>query len=172
MEVKKSLSLELCKQATQLGFGATALAILVLINSNIHQLVICMMKEPIDHVITAPPSYRNCSSHSFPGHVDLRIVMCEQSTLTFHLDGSVLRLYSAREAKDLRDWLRRCTREDYKDLCHFNKTSNLHCYNKSSIFKSDYLCFNDSFKRDYLVIGGFRLTTQETDNVISYLASV
>ena len=50
MDPQRPLSVELFKQSIKLALGATALVVLVLINSNIHQMVLCLMRAPLDKV--------------------------------------------------------------------------------------------------------------------------
>ena len=104
---------ELFKQCIKLALGATALVVLVLINSNIHQMVLCLMRAPIDKVMVSPPPLMpNCTSHTFRHGLDLRVDVCrgeETGMVAFYLENAILRSYSLEDSTRLVDWLRRCT---------------------------------------------------------------
>ena len=169
MEPQRRLSIEPLKQSIKLGLGAMALIVLVLINSNIHELVLCLMKNPIDKVVVAPPSLSpNCTSRSFRHGLAVDICQGEDTSMVaFYLKDTILRSYSDAEATRLVDWLRRCTGPDYRQACPLYPSSNPKCPSYSLLNSLDYIChLNDS---SYLVINRFPFMKKESKDVIAFL---
>ena len=158
--MEQALTMEGIKQSAKFGIGVTALIILMFINSNIHQLVVCLMRSPVDSVIIAPPA--NCTSNIFNYGLELKVDLCD-TAIIFYIDKKLLRSFEREEATAFKDWLRRCTSQHPCPVT----SSDAQCPAMSAFTESDYLCFDNN--RDYLVINGFRLIHYESIDVIKFI---
>ena len=164
----------LCKQVVKLGFGATALVTLALINSNIHQMVLCLMKTPVDRAMVAPPAaIPNCSSRTFHHGLDLRVDVCRgeaSDVVVFYLENTLLRTFSVDDSPQFVEWLRRCAGQEPQKACPLYATDNSQCPFYAPFTREDYVCYcNHTLGLDHLVINGFRLMRLESRDVVSYI---
>ena len=171
MDPQRPLSVELFKQRIKLALGATALVVLVLINSNIHQMVLCLMRAPLDKVMVSPPPLMpNCTRHTFRHGLDLRVDVCrgeETGMVAFYLENAILRSYSLEDSTRLVDWLRRCTGHDFLLVCPLYSSSMPDCTYYSPLNPNDFICYRNTTM--YLVINRFRFSKKESMNVLAFI---
>ena len=173
MESQSSLAMVLCKQSLTIGISTTALIVLVLINSNVHQMMLCLLKNPIDKVTVAPPpSILNCTSKTFHHGIDLRVDVCRgdvDNKVAFFLKKTILRSYTDDDATRLADWLRRCTAPGLfpPTTCLFYPTNNPECPDYSPFNENDFLCHHNNTM--HLVINRFRFMKKESKDVIDFI---
>jgi hypothetical protein len=165
-QLERSFSWEAFLQCCKLAFGAILVTILVLINSDIHRLVDCLITNPIDHTIVAPPSI-NCTSLSigYALRPKIRVDVCDPPMVAIYVNDSILRAYSGLDASALFEWMNRCYRTNYLKACPVFSTVVCPHY----IPHSDVgLCYyNNVFS--YIVIGGVRFSHRESLDLLTFI---
>jgi hypothetical protein len=163
-----------CKQIAKFALSASALIVLVVINHNVHQLLQCMLQQPIDSIITPPSTTNsvpgvNCTSEVLQTGIQLRIDVCvsnrqlnEAPVISLYLNKTILRVYSETDTKVLVDLLRRCTGKDFERSCQLFKNDKGPCWFYAQLNKWDHICYSEYLIFDYFVINGLRLFKKES----------
>ena len=185
--VKKRVEpLEVCQEVVKAGLGLMIVAVLAIINNNIHELVLCAMRIPAVPVPLSPippPTVTssvvpgvNCTSKTFTQSLRLRVDVCHQSlsssdppVVAFYIEDSVLRVFSGDETPEFVAWLRRCTGDNYRKACLiYNGGKNKNC-NFAPLDQWNHICYSDTKEFNYLVIDGFRLYKEESLECIDFI---
>ncbi len=163
---ERDVGWEVCKQACKLVFGAAIITVLAIMNANLHQLLLCVMRSPleniaiipIDHVISPPI---NCTSHHINPQLKLRLEICDPPAIRLVIDSNVLRTYSGSDALVFADWLRRC-------LLYPCPTYMSSVCPRYVPYSDAVLCFDDD-GFDFLVINGLKFPHAESVELITYI---
>lgn len=168
-QARRTLTLELAGQTAKFGLATFAIVTLLIINSNLRQLIICLgadgggvARATPSRALTTPAA--SCQKHRF-GQVTSLELDCCNSSVTIRSDGVLLVDYS--HASSFVEWIRKCRRRD----CSYKLNPGRGDCPKISRFGSDFLCLNGSQHVVYGAFGGFRLSDGDTYHAVSLLAN-
>lgn len=185
---KTCLRVECLRQTVKLVLTACIIAILLTVDSSLHDLVKCLTSPSILQSTIYPPMPRsiqfpsssnhgNCSSLKL--NESLVLNACQSTpnspgSLAIFASDSQSYHFDSQELKELQDWIRNCTASTYRESCLITKNpivASESCYHKSMLDKPIYivLCFNHNYELDHIIVESLRLSQKESLNMIHFI---
>ena len=169
-DARRALRLELVGQTAKVGFATFAVVTLLIINSNLRQLVFCLGADEVPRRTTSSGSRHTtaaphaCHRHSFGQVTSLELVCCN-GTVSLRGDGMLLVDYS--DGTLFVDWIKTCWQRE----CSYKLNVSRRDCPKLSRFGSDFLCLNTTRHIVYGVFGGYRLSDGDSHLAVSLIAN-
>lgn len=137
------------------------IVILAFMNSNLHDLVKCLMvPQHVTHVSSAPivaPPPSNCSTRTFDFGTVLRMDICRydgRPVIDIYMDNAMLRSFEGDSAVSFTEWVYRCTTSDPLTYCPLRSTVQCPHY---TAFGSDSICLSlGNLTAKYMELNGHR----------------
>ena len=160
--LQRSACWETGSQAAKLGFGTCAVIILILINSNVHQLVNCVTSQLIPAEAEAA---RSCVQMRVGHKIPLLLECCpSEPRLRLEAVDSVVLAYNRGNASSFIHWLTACAYVTTE--CPLRQPSRpTHCA-FITILHDSYLCLNSSHSLQYAVFGGMRFDIGDSISIV------
>lgn len=163
--LERSACWELGQQIFKAGFASCAVIALILINSNIHQLVACIKGTPI-----APPQ-SPCNERTFViPSLNTTVKCCEHKLVKIVENGRTLTVYENQQVSQVLDWLNHCY--NYENECNMTVFKDKTECKYVSKQGRNMLCFDQNGHLSYIVLNGFRMHKLIGQSIFSFLATM
>lgn len=169
-KLHKSICVELGEQASKAGLAITTVVFLILINANLSQLVYCLTKYAIPTPAPTPESNPH-TCNTLVVNPDLKIALehC-RNPISFKLfiENHVQVVFNETSTRELITWVKQCAAH----TCKFSSynTRKPQCPFISFLYDKHYVCFDEKYHVQYMVLDTMKLIPSDSLSVFYFLA--
>lgn len=167
-KIKKSICLEIGEQTGKAGLAITTVICLIMINTNITQLVHCLSQYTLPTDPFIPTSRLPCTTAVINPDLKVAIEYCRKpESLAFFIENKIQLAFNETSTRELVSWLKKCAVHS----CTVNQyvRKDTQCPYVSFLNDIHYVCFDINHHVKYLVLSNMQMLPSDSLSVFYFI---